>query len=96
VGAAVEEERQRSGSARVRAEEEARRCALKRKKGDETVDGSVEKELRSAFQGLTGRAPRLTGRAVEASGQSPVRSFSDWTRPFRGDRTQTESDQRST
>jgi hypothetical protein len=27
-----------------------------------------EKELRFAFQGVTGRADRLTGRAAEASG----------------------------
>jgi hypothetical protein len=50
-----------------------------------------EKELRSAFLGLTGRAPRLTGRATEASGQSPVRSKHDHMRLFRGDQTQTES-----
>jgi hypothetical protein len=54
------------------------------------------KELRSAFQGLTVRAPRLTGRAAKASGQSLVRSFTDRTHPVRGDRTQTESGQRST
>jgi hypothetical protein len=78
------------------AEEEERRRVLKRKKGNETIDGSVEKELRPAFQGLTGHAPRLTGRAVEASGQSLVRSKCDRTCPFRGDRTRTESGQKST
>jgi hypothetical protein len=61
-----------------------------------TTDGLVEKELRSAFQGLTGRAPRLTERAIEASGQSPVRFKSDQTCPFRGDRTRIESGQKST
>jgi hypothetical protein len=55
-----------------------------------------EKELRSAFQGVTGRAPRLAGRAAEASSQSPVSSFTDRTRPVRGDRMRTESGQRST
>jgi hypothetical protein len=55
-----------------------------------------EKELRSAFYGVTGCAPRLTGRAVEASGQSLVSTFTDRTCPVRGDRTRKESGQRST
>jgi hypothetical protein len=93
--------RRSSGGGKVRAEEgsgarvrsEVLRM-VERKKGKPPIDRL--KNLRSAFQRLTGRAPRLTRRAVEASSQSPVRSRSDRTRPLRGDRTQTESGQKST
>jgi hypothetical protein len=91
--AVVEEEQRRSGGARVRAEEEERWRALKRT--EKTVDGSVE-ELRSDFQRLAGRAPRLTGHTIEASGQSLVRSKRDRTCSLRGDRTRTESGQKTT
>jgi hypothetical protein len=39
---------------------------------------------------MTGRAGRLTGRGGAASGQSPVSSWRDQTRPVRDDRTLTE------
>jgi hypothetical protein len=64
------------GQAMVREEEE------EKKRNRRWI---CEKELRSAFQGLTGRAPRLTGRAAESFGQSPVSSFTDRTCPVRGD-----------
>jgi hypothetical protein len=44
---------------------------------------------------MTGRAGRLTGRGGAASGQSPVSSWRDQTRPVRADRMRTESGQRS-
>jgi hypothetical protein len=51
MGAAVEEELWCSGGARVRAEEEERRCTLKRKKENETADGSVKKNSDPLFKG---------------------------------------------
>jgi hypothetical protein len=42
---------------------------------------------------MTGRGGRLTGRDGVASGQSPVSSWRDRTRPIRDDRTLTESGQ---
>jgi hypothetical protein len=42
---------------------------------------------------MTGRAGRLTEHGGAASGQSPVTSWRDWTRPVRNDRMLTESDQ---
>jgi hypothetical protein len=44
---------------------------------------------------MTGHAGRLTGRGGAASGQSPVSSWHDQTRPVRADRMLTESGQRS-
>jgi hypothetical protein len=49
----------------------------------------------SAFNAMTGRAGRLTGRDRAASGQSPVSSWRDRTRPVRADRMLTESVRRS-
>jgi hypothetical protein len=51
------------------------------------------KRLRSAFHAMTGRGGRMTGRDGVASGQSPVSSWCDRTRPVRDDRTLTESGQ---
>jgi hypothetical protein len=51
------------------------------------------KEGRSALHTMIGRAGRLTGRGGAASGQSPISSWHDRTRPIIGDRTQTESGQ---
>jgi hypothetical protein len=51
------------------------------------------KRLRSAFHAMTGRGGRLTERDGAASGQSPVSSWRDRTRPVRDDRTLTESGQ---
>jgi hypothetical protein len=53
------------------------------------------KEGRSAFHTMIGRAGRLTERGGAASGQSPVSSWRERTRPVRADRTLTESSQRS-
>jgi hypothetical protein len=51
------------------------------------------KRLRSAFNAMTGRAGRLIGRGRTASGQSPVSSWCDRTRPVRDDQTLIESGQ---
>jgi hypothetical protein len=65
-----------------------------RRKKENTGSEQTVKGLRSAFHVMTGHGGRMTGRSGAASGQSPVRSWSDQTRPVRHDRTLTESGQR--
>jgi hypothetical protein len=64
---------------------------MKKKKKD--LMKRLKTGLRSAFYGVIGCAVRLTGRAAEASGQSPVSSWRDRTCLVRADRTRTESGQ---
>jgi hypothetical protein len=102
-GAAVEESQRRragcsGGAAASRGlghgvnQRRHARGRRKRKKTDEWLKQGSD----PLFHGVTGRADRLTGRATEASGQSPVSSWRNRTRLVRGDRTRTESGQRST
>jgi hypothetical protein len=68
---------------------------IEKKTAEKTTDRDVRlRRGRSAFKAMTGRAGRLTGHGGAASGQSPVSSWRDRTRPVRDDRTRTESGQR--
>jgi hypothetical protein len=72
--------------------EEAARVRVRRIEKKMATDVRL-KRLRSAFHAMTERGGRLTGRDGATSGQSPVSSWCDRTRPVRDDRTLTESDQ---
>jgi hypothetical protein len=92
VGMAAREEEQRETASKARARSTVAAADEKKKKEEQDV---WLKRLRSAFHAMIGRAGRLTGCGGAASGQSPVSSWRDRTRPVRDDRTLTESGQRS-
>jgi hypothetical protein len=79
-----------------RASRWRRRMKETKVEGEKKIDlNKWLKEGRSAFHTMTRCAGHLTRRGGAASGQSPVGSWRDQTRPVRADRTLTESGQRS-
>jgi hypothetical protein len=80
----------------ARVEEQRRQWWIEKRDIEEGIDQDERlKGRRSAFHAVIGRTGRLTGRGGAASGQSPVSSWHDRTRPVRYDRMLTESIQRS-